>query len=117
MGCLTGYFNSKARVYDIDRSQETDSGQPIETIPDTPTKTIRVFFEPYNLRNPLYELFNAGRVKTGDYFCLSATALTTDQVLAIELSGYENFQVTNVYPLKAGKKIIAYQLSLERWKH
>lgn len=113
--CLTGFFNSAARVYTIDRDEVTDSGQPIEAL--TFSKNTKVFFEPYSIRSPLYNLFHAGNIKTGDYFCLATTPLTTDNVLAIELEGYDNFRVTKVYPLKAGKKILAYQISLERWQH
>lgn len=116
MSCISAYLNSKAVLYNIDRTETTESGQPIETL--TQSKNLRVFFQPYALRSSVYKLFNAGQVKVGDYFCLSVKPISLEpssQVISIEISNYEKFLIVNAFPLRVGCLNVGYQLSLQRY--
>jgi len=115
MSCLTAFLNSRAVLYDVDRSSTTDSGQPTESL--TQNSTLKVYFEDGSTAQAVWKLFNPGVIKTLDYTCLSLKRVTLGQVISIEIQNYDKFLVDNVFPLRAGMLTLGYQLHLSRWRH
>ena len=111
MSLLTPYLHTSASVYDI-TTEESESGQPIESL--SLSKTIRVFYEPHSYRSPVYNLFPAGQIKTGDFLCVTDKIVTVNQVLLINSVYY---RVVESFELNVQKINIGWQLSLELYQH
>ena len=115
MSCLTAFLNSRAVLYDVDRTGTTDSGQPTEEL--TQVSTLRVYFEEPSMAESIYKLFNPGQIKTLGYICLSLKPVALGQVISIQISNYDKFVVNNVFPLRFGLHTLGYQLHIDRWRH
>ena len=115
MSCLSAFLNSRAVLYDVDRTSTTDSGQPTESL--TQNSTLKVYFEEPSMSQSVWKLFNPGVIKTLDFICLSLKPVTLGQVISIEVQNYDKFLVDSVFPLRAGMHTLGYQLHLSRWRH
>jgi hypothetical protein len=115
MSCLSAFLNSRAVLYDVDRTGTTDSGQPTEVL--TLNRNMKVYFEEPSMADSIYKLFSAGQIKTLGYVCLSLSTVSLGQVISIEVSNDEKFIINNVFPLRFGMITLGYQLHLDRWKH
>lgn len=110
MSCLSFFLNKVAKVYRVDRSESTGSGQPIETL--TYNRNVKVYFSP-NVRN-IYKLFDPGQIKVGEYTCFSVKSIDQGEIL--EIDG-EKYTVTGVAQAAYKKHIFGQTSYLERYKH
>lgn len=110
MGFINAYLNKTAKLYDIDRSTSTATGQPVETL--VFLKNIKVFFS----SNPrkVFTLLDAGQVQTGNFVAISATATQTFQVLEVDSVKY---RINAANPVQMKTRIFAYINYLEYYKH
>jgi hypothetical protein len=112
MSCLSGYLNKDCIVYDIDFSQTTESGQPIETL--TQVKTIKCLFTD-NVKR-LYQLFDPGQIKVGLFILFTIKVVTENQVVEIDNVKYRVTRTRPINPLR-NRHIMGYQSYVEHYKH
>lgn len=108
--CLSTIFNTSAKLYNISNSDETDTGQPIETL--VFVKNLKVGFV-NNIRK-LYSLENPGNIKTGLFTIYSEQALQVNQVL--EIAGVK-YRITMADALGGVCQLSVHQSWAEHWQH
>jgi len=77
MSFIGRFLTKEARIFNIDRSATTPTGQPIEV--PTLAFTIKVQFNPKQRRD--FGLFNSGKVTIGQFFALGESELIVPQQL------------------------------------
>lgn len=113
MSCLGGFLTDTATVYNIDFSNTTGSGQPIETL-SSPIKTIRCLLT--DDRRKAWHLYDPGQIKDGEFVFFSIKTITVNQVVEVNSVKY---RVVNTKPVRPFKHhhIMGYQSFLEFYKH
>lgn len=109
---LGGVLTSTATVYNIDYSNTTQSGQPLEEL--VQVGTIKCLLT--NNLKKFWGLFDAGQIKTGAYSLLTDRAVTANQVIEIDSVKY---RVTATREIKLFKcsHVMGHQSYLELFKH
>jgi len=112
MSCFSGIYDKVATVYTIDKSETTQSGQPIESLVQR-TTTACIFAN--HIKN-VWALFQPGQIKIGDFVLMSAKSITDGEV--VEIDG-EKYLVEAANPIKIPGKnhIFGYKSYLTRYKH
>ncbi len=90
MSFIGRFLTKDAKVFNIDRTGSTPTGQPIEVV--TEIATIKVSFNPKQRRD--FGLFNPGQVTLGQFFALGESELIVPNQL-LEIEGV-TFRVTAV---------------------
>ena len=92
MSAVGRFLTKEAKVFNIDRSTSTPTGQPIEV--PTLVATIKVHFSPKQRRD--FGLFNSGKVTIGQFFALGESEIVVPQQL-MEIDNI-TFRVVAVIP-------------------
>lgn len=111
MGFLRRFLDKKADLYDLDLSQTTGSGQPIETLVLNKS-SVPIFFSPHP--SLVYRFVQAGGVKAGDFTAILENVIRTNQVLSI---GGTKYRIVSAVQIKWGYKDLAYLAHLEYYHH
>lgn len=90
MSFVGRFLTKEAKVFNVDRSTSTATGQPIEVV--TQIATIKVQFSPKNRRD--FGLFNTGKVTVGQFSAIGESELIVPQQL-LEIEGV-TYRVTAV---------------------
>jgi hypothetical protein len=112
MSCLGKFLNNSARVYSVDKSETTISGQPIENL--TLRTTIKCYFSPH-VRNT-WKLFTPGQIQVGEFVCYSIKTVNDGEVLTIDGTRYL-VEASNRLQAGSNPHIFGYQIYLSRYKH
>jgi hypothetical protein len=110
MSFINGYLNKTAKLYTIDTSTTTTAGQPVETL--ILSKTIKVFFSSNPRR--VFQLFNAGQIKAGEFVAISAVETKVNQVL--EVDGIK-YKISAANPAQLKNRIFAYINYMGYYQH
>ena len=85
MSAVGRFLTKEAKVFNVDRTGSTPTGQPTEVL--TQVATIKVFFSPKNKRD--FGLFDSGKVTIGQFFAIGESEIIVpQQIMEIEGTTY-----------------------------
>ena len=113
MSCLSSLLTSSAIVYNIDYTETTQSGQPIETL--VRVKTIKCTLT--DSLKKFWGLFDPGQIKTGQFKLFTVKSVEGNQVVEISGVKYRVTAVSPVTPGHCGTHALGYISYLELYKH
>lgn len=110
MSFIAGFLNKTAKLYRIDSTVSTSSGQPIET--PVYVQDIKVYLS----SNPhkVFNLNSAGQIPIGQFVAISVEVTETNQILEIDDIKYR-IQAAN--PATFKNRVFAYINYLTRYQH
>jgi len=109
MSFIGKFLTKSAKIFDIDRSTSTPTGQPLESL--VQVDTIDVFFNPKQRRD--FGLFNTGQVTIGQFFALGLSELIVpQQIMEIESVKYRVVAVNTVEFQRCKPLFFKYWLDL-----
>lgn len=110
IGGVRSFLTSTAKLFNISRTKNTLTGQPIEEL--IFVKNIKVHFAPRS--SDEHRLFPAGQIKVGQFTAISLDEVTDQQML--EIKNIEYRVIANNEILYKNKTFY-WQLHLDFYKH
>lgn len=110
IGGIRSFLTSTAKLFNIDKTKDTLTGQPIETT--IFVKNIKVLFEPRS--SDEHRLFPSGQIKVGQF-----TALSLDEVLEQQILEIKNikYRVVANNEIRYRTQVFYWMLHLDYYKH